>query len=553
MLIRYSDTEQQSKLDVDCNTGHVRLFSNVRSAVARGLPEIAAYDVVSQPAVIVGGGPSLDFTLEKIREMQARGARIYALNNSAKYLTENGIRPDVQVVLDPRPQNVAFLERRWAGEILLASQCDPAMFDRCAEIGYPVRLWHPCIDGIAEPIGQKEPLLVGGGLTVGLSGMCLVFTLGHRELHLFGYDSCHRDDSSHAYAQSMNADDEIMHVAVGGRAFKCSTAMAAQANSFERVATMLADYDCQIYVHGDGLIPHIYRMMNRKTKVLTAVYDLGVSPPSYDFIGFLAEAEKARIGGKYERLDVVFQPGPIDGFRHDNLPLTAHERDAMLHRICVACCRLLPSVRNVTVLRERQAVSGDVFPEDYRQEYPLAHYGARFLKGIAPILTATTAAKDEVLRHHPKPYVTITLRTAGHWKSRNSNEAAWSAAAQFLVDAGYEVVWVRDTEDRLSSRYSWDIDLRMALYERAAMNFGVSNGPMSLLYASNAPYMVFKIVTPDAGPATVEFLRMHGIEPGDQFGSNGRLVWADDDEATLIQQISAWISGKQPTHQEKAA
>jgi hypothetical protein len=108
MLIRYGDEPQPSQLTLLCNTGEGGLFSNVSSACARNLPTIG------EQAIVCGGGPSLEDSLETIRQLKAGGAKIFALNNSAQFLVGKGIKPDYQILLDPRPQNVA-LHRRAVG------------------------------------------------------------------------------------------------------------------------------------------------------------------------------------------------------------------------------------------------------------------------------------------------------------------------------------------------------------------------------------------------------------------------------------------------------
>ena len=50
------------------------------------------------------------------------------------------------------------------------------------------------------------------------------------------------------------------------------------------------------------------------------------------------------------------------------------------------------------------------------------------------------------------------------------------------------------------------IETRMRLYANADMNYGVNNGPMSLCYLSDSPYMVFNML-PDVPEG--ESLRKH--------------------------------------------
>lgn len=99
-----------------------------------------------------------------------------------------------------------------------------------------------------------------------------------------------------------------------------------------------------------------------------------------------------------------------------------------------------------------------------------------------------------------KNYCTITLRDSIRNKFRDSNNEAWAAFGESL---GKEVVVIPDVE---SGYIHLDLEYRMALYAHADMNYGVNNGPMSLCYLSNAPYMVFNML-PDVPEG--ESLRKH--------------------------------------------
>lgn len=543
MFIQYPDGI--APIQVVCNSPMEALFSNVDSAVARSLPELSVQEEKHVPAIIAGGGPSLAEMLDRIREIKADGGVIFALNNVARYLHERGIRADYQIVLDARKENADFVRGDYADHCFLASQCHPDVYDACA---MPITVWHPIVEGIEEHLPHK-PTLIGGGITVGLSAMCVAYTLGYRVMHLFGYDSSYKEDDSHAYEQAMNKNQQTLRVAVDGRVFKASVAMAAQAQKFPHLAVELAEMGCEIYPHGDGLLQHVVKTMQKQSieTAMTAVYDLASSPPTYDFLSFLAEAEKARVDGNFTYLDVVFQPGPMGGFRDDNLPPAVEAREAMLHRICASACRLLPSVRNVEVLKSRRAVAGDVFPKEWREDFPVSHYGTRYFKDSARPLTATPSAKNLVARRFQSPYATITLRQSSYWTTRNSSLPAWISAALFLVERGILPVFVPDYEGEDIEGFencreaSIDIDVRLALYEGAVLNLGVSNGPMALCYLSQAPYMVFKLVDGNTPATSKEFLEAHGISEGGSFGENGTLVWKDDTEEVLLSEIGKWL------------
>lgn len=368
MLIRYGDQPQLSQLGLLCNTGEAGLFSNVSENMALNLREVGPV-----PAVICGGGASLADSLESIREMKENGAKVYALNNVAKFLVEHGIKPDAQILVDPRPDNVSFLEQPWANEVLLASQCHPSLFAKCKEIGYPVRIWHTGMAGIDKYIGEAA-YRVGGGYTVGMGGMCLVNLIGHSELHLFGYDSSRSNGKSHAYPQPLNLNDELVNVIVDNQQFECSTAMAAQVDQFPALLGILANVGCKVKVYGEGALPTLWRAIEREKnlRVLTAVYDLGVLLPDYEFRSFLNAAEAVRISGKYNLIDIVFQPGPMNGFRGDVTDTDSQKQ--MLWQVCVGMARRHKTVRNIEVLGQRRVVQGDVFPEGWEQDKPKSHH-----------------------------------------------------------------------------------------------------------------------------------------------------------------------------------
>lgn len=556
MLIRYGDSPQLQPLGLLCNTENEGLFSNVSEACKLGLPEVRKVPVIMPQVVICGGGPSLADTLESIRELKENGALVFALNNAAQFLVKNGIRPDKQIIVDPRPQNVKFIEEIWADELLLCSQCAPEMFAQAKAINYPVRIWHPGTEGIAEHIPREDPCLIGGGITVGLSSLCLAFALGYRQFHLFGYDSSHAKGTSHAYSQPMNADVEMVTCTVDSRVFDCSLAMAGQAAEWENVHNMLVNEGASIKVYGDGLIPTMWRMNERlrTQRVLVAVYDLGVSPPTYDFLSFLIEAERHRIEEKYDLIDIVFQPGPMHGFRKDELPPDVETREGMLWRVCVGMARLLPSVRNVNVLNERTAVpEKNVFPVEYAENKPKSHYATAYLKGGTPMLRASEYARKQASSFGGRGYATITIRQSSYWPDRNSNVKEWAEVAAYLWERDIWPIFIPDTESAntppLECHAGWgfcpaaafDIDLRAALYEGAIVNLGVLNGPMSLLAYLDAKYLICKVVVETAVASTTSFLKAHGFEDGDDFGGTGRMIWKPDLAENIIPALQDFL------------
>lgn len=216
-----------------------------------------------QVAVICGSGPSLIDDIETIKEYVENGAIVFCLNNSANVLRNHGIVVNYQVILDARKGNDRLINHE-ANAYLIASQCDPDVFDALED--KIVCLWHPMIDGVGDLFPDRNLTLVGGGTTVGLSSMALVYTMGFRKIALFGYDSSFKDGKMHATPQPQTDTEKwTFDVTVGDRTFSSNAAMAKQAELFPLLLNELVELDCEIRVYGEGLLPYISELYAAQT------------------------------------------------------------------------------------------------------------------------------------------------------------------------------------------------------------------------------------------------------------------------------------------------
>ena len=264
----------RAELDAVCNTAKELVHDNIRSACARKLRWFDFdWSRHAGQACIVGGGPSLKDELETLRRRRKHGQEIWALNGAYNYLVEQGLIPDVHVILDARPENVAFVSNpQQFTRYYIASQCDPAIFDALKD--YEVVLYHCQSEGVQELLsGEKERQvhLLGAGTTVAMKAMILAELSGFRALHLIGIDSCYQGDEHHSYEQSWNNKENIMDVIYGERAFKCAPWMVGQAQDFLEYAQR---FNGVITVAGDGLLAHIAREGVEESAVDTRAREL---------------------------------------------------------------------------------------------------------------------------------------------------------------------------------------------------------------------------------------------------------------------------------------
>jgi hypothetical protein len=241
-----------------CNTSDSDLLANIHINSGNGAEWIGFRKPNPYTAILVGGGPSVADHIEQIAQMQADGGMVFAMNGAATFLLKHGIRADYQVVADAKPETATLVEPK-ASRHLFASQVDPACF--AAVPG--ALLWHLHMDNMEDAFPQARKArggyaLVGGGAAVGNSACALAYVMGYRTLHLFGYDSSHRGEASHAYDQPMNAFIPVIDVDWAGKSFRSSVAMKAQAEKFMITGQALKQEGVAITVHGEGLLPTMW-------------------------------------------------------------------------------------------------------------------------------------------------------------------------------------------------------------------------------------------------------------------------------------------------------
>lgn len=265
-------------------------------------------------------------------------------------------------------------------------------------------------------------------------------------------------------------------------------------------------------------------------------YNLGNSPASFDFIPWVIGAEMTR------RRESA--PGPLKvSFtlgKDGKQGLEGHYRSQMFVGVVRPALYMLGGVEHSGVGRIKEMFTT-------REIVAHARTGER-----VPQFMASKPARRQVreLLGDDRP-VTITLREAEHWPHRNSNTAEWIKFAHHLKDRGENVIFVRDTAKANDvfpcptlPGASIDLDIRLALYERAKCNFFVPNGPWSLASFTAVPYIMpiqldAKDIFPPYHP---DFWEKHqGIVEGEQFPwatTQQRIVWNARDDYKML--CEAW-------------
>lgn len=244
---------------VVCNTSDEALERNIRINSEKHKNWLQLQPEHKSVAVMIGGGASVENHVEDILKLVGMGATVFAMNAASTWAREHGISVDYQVIADAKKETAALVDGG-ARNHLFASQCDPDTF--AAAPG--AVLWHLETGEIEKFFPERRVkkggyVLLGGGASVGNSALCVAYSQGFRELHLFGYDSCHHDGRSHAYDQPMNKWIPTTRVTWAGRTYTASVAMKAQAEKFQITAQGLKQAGCDLHVYGEGLLQTMYR------------------------------------------------------------------------------------------------------------------------------------------------------------------------------------------------------------------------------------------------------------------------------------------------------
>lgn len=236
------------------NTPPDVMVSQAEANLARDLPLFLEREHHTAGICIVGGAPSLTDTLPRLQVLKKR-AVVVALNNTHDWLIDRGIVPGLHVMLDAREKNAEFVRKPHRGvTYLIAAQCHPAVFD--ALKGHDVIVWVADVPGMRDLVDRIEKPItcIGGGSTVGLKAMMLAYLWGFRSMHLFGMDSCYREDRHHAYPQPLNDGERRIATIVHGKPFTCAPWMLAQADDFQADSKNLAEHGVSIRAYGEGLL-----------------------------------------------------------------------------------------------------------------------------------------------------------------------------------------------------------------------------------------------------------------------------------------------------------
>lgn len=187
-----------------------------------------------------------------------------ACNSAIGWLDDRGLRVHSAMMFDADPVLCAFARRIEGCKYYLASRCDPSLFEKLE--GMDIVVWHAMgDDGLVEMLEEKPlpahkhgPCILGGSAAV-TRAVYLARAIGYTDIHLHGADSSFEDDT---HVNGSVVPEDTIEVVALGKTYKTTRWMAAQAQEFQLLCKPVEATGCKITVHGDGLLPDIWRWMS---------------------------------------------------------------------------------------------------------------------------------------------------------------------------------------------------------------------------------------------------------------------------------------------------
>ena len=316
-------------------------------------------------------------------------------------------------------------------------------------------------------------------------------------------------------------------------------------------------------------------------KILTAIYDLEVSPITFDITKFLLLAEQYKAEHNYSDLNVLIV-GPSKSRLANLIERYSHFSDGIIgldffesriEKLLEPLITLTNENANWQYVGDRDSlenhfVPGHVFPANYSIGDPVTAYGIDCLIDLlnkGEVLPSLYTDEKHVLSVEkyltqfnllPTKTLLVFLRQTPYERWRNSDVASWTSFANKRLLEGYQIVWFSDAEsgnDRLLSDLpgvlcdNEDILFRAAFVSRCAASFFVNGGMATLArYNHQAVSATFKLIEKNSPATSKQFWANKGIAYGQQLRFLSPLhhnEWQQD-SAEVIEQV--WLEDIKP-------
>ena len=284
---------------------------------------------------------------------------------------------------------------------------------------------------------------------------------------------------------------------------------------------------------------------NKSNDYLYAVFDLEISPITFNIGEFLCAAELESIKRNKKGVVLVIVPKKIKSFEFITEYEKAIDSDSIkwrIENIVIQVAGLHEACAGINILPNRSDVQ-EVLTS--HETYPALYDGTNLryadlsdLYASKPYdfkgLRATDQGKKYIKKYLSsmeieKKFVTLVVRSSEYDRARNSNKEELSKFVHYLLSKGYHPIVVPDTdaafdnETLFDSKYifrdcCWNVGLRLALYELSFVSiFGPGGAGAIMLYDSECPCILINAIVEESIVSTSMAYERAGIKEGDQW------------------------------------
>jgi hypothetical protein len=237
---------------------------NIDKAFGYKYPDIKPFlqSLGDKEGIIIGGGPTVDKYVDKIKQMQGDGKVIFCIDRMYQWCHKHDITPDFVICMDASDDvTEGFKHINPKTKHILATQCKADVFELLKGYdNYVFCLPQGDINQVPywDKHGYQDVTVVNAGGSITLGSMSIAMTFGIKRLHIFGFD-CHIGDTWYADGIAGNGlQGETVDVKIDGRVFKTTSSYLSFMQQFFLlwqigIVTKLID---DIRIYGDSMIKH---------------------------------------------------------------------------------------------------------------------------------------------------------------------------------------------------------------------------------------------------------------------------------------------------------
>ena len=213
-----------------------------------------------KPAIIIGGGPSIDGQIDMILKLKRQGGITYVIERMYSWCLSHDIIPDYVIVLDASDDVIESFDNIHPDVThLIATQCNKDIFDKlsdCRKYIFATPQKGINFSDFWDKYGYGKVTIINAGGSVTIACMSIALTLGCDKLHIFGFD-CYISDKQYATGiTGVGEQKHVYEIKVEERIFKVTNSYLSFVQQFAILMEIARKNNMikEVEIYGDSLV-----------------------------------------------------------------------------------------------------------------------------------------------------------------------------------------------------------------------------------------------------------------------------------------------------------